>query len=88
MSDHLEIRFRPSEGALLRLVGLVERRGYEVRAMDLPTMEPGSPAILRLAVIPRDDSRRLPVLLAHLSKVFGVEAVRCIDNMARGDAAS
>jgi acetolactate synthase II small subunit len=36
MTDRIEIEFRPSEGAILRLIGLVERRGFEVRGVDLP----------------------------------------------------
>lgn len=76
MTDRIEIEFRPSEGAILRLIGLVERRGYEVRGVDLPTAEAGRPAQMDLQIRARDAGRRIETLCAQIAKIYGVCAVR------------
>ena len=64
MTDRIEIEFRPSEGAILRLIGLVERRGFEVRGVDLPQMNTQSDARMDLMVQPRD-ADLLALLVTH-----------------------
>ncbi|HCR64891.1 MAG: acetolactate synthase 3 regulatory subunit domain protein [Oceanicaulis sp.] len=76
MTDRIEIEFRPSEGAILRLIGLVERRGFEVRGVDLPQMPTAGEARMDLTVQPRDAGRRMGTLCAQISKIYGVSAVR------------
>ncbi|MEO1038570.1 MAG: ACT domain-containing protein [Pseudomonadota bacterium] len=76
MDHRIEIDFHASEGAILRLVGLVERRGFEVLGMTLPHMDATQPAHMGLTVRPRDDSRRLAVLEAQLRRIHGVSDVR------------
>jgi len=75
MTDRIEIEFRPSEGAILRLIGLVERRGFEVRGVDIPETDADAPMRMGLQVKPRDAGRRMPTLCAQLAKVYGVSAV-------------
>ncbi len=72
----LEIEFAPSEGAVIRLIGLVERRGYEVLGVELPAMRADAPARIGLTVRPRDGGRRMAVLAAQVRKVYGVSDVR------------
>ena len=76
MTDRIEIEFRPAEGAILRLIGLVERRGYEVRGVELPTAPEGADQRMDLTLRPRDAGRRLPTLCAQIAKTYGVRAVR------------
>lgn len=77
MTDQrIEIDFHASEGALVRLVGLVERRGFEVIGLNLPQTDGAQPAHLGLTVRPRDAGRRLSVLEAQLRRVHGVSDVR------------
>jgi acetolactate synthase regulatory subunit len=88
MTDRIEIEFRPSEGAILRLIGLVERRGFEVRGVDLPQMNIQSDAQMSLTVRPRDAGRRMSTLCAQISKVYGVSAVRSASLAPAYEAAS
>jgi len=76
MTDRIEIEFRPSEGVILRLIGLVERRGFEVRSVDMPFTDPGAPWRMDLSVTARDAGRKMDTLSAQISKVYGVSAVR------------
>lgn len=75
MTDRIEIEFRPSEGAILRLIGLVERRGFEVRGVDMPETEADAPMRMGLQIKARDEGRKMPILCAQLAKVYGVRAV-------------
>lgn len=72
----IEIDFMPVEGAILRLVGLVERRGFEVSALDAPPMTPGRLARMTLLLRPRDASRRIETLHAQIRRIHGVAEVR------------
>lgn len=76
MTDTIEIAFRPAEGSVLRLIGLVERRGFEVRGLDLPAMRPDLDARLKLSVRPRDAGRSLETLRAQISRIYGVTGVQ------------
>ena len=88
MTDRIEIEFRPSEGAILRLIGLVERRGFEVRGVNLPQMSANADARMDLTVQPRDAGRRMSTLCAQIAKVYGVSAVRSASLTPALEAAS
>lgn len=75
MTADIVIDFTRSEGAVLRLIGQVERRGFEVTAITMPEAGPG-PARLTLGLAARDASRNVDTLSRHLSKIHGVTAVR------------
>jgi len=75
MTGELVIDFTRSEGAVLRLIGQVERRGFEVTSMTMPEAGTG-PARLTLGVAARDASRRFDTLTRHVSKIYGVTGVR------------
>ena len=47
MSNRIEIDFTRSEGAVLRLIGLVERKGFDVCSVDMPETGPGPALPLR-----------------------------------------
>lgn len=74
MTHRLDIDFARAEGAVLRLIGLVERKGFEVCAIDMAETGEG-PARLSLSVNARDAGRRIEVLSRHVEKVYGVTAV-------------
>ncbi|MBG34561.1 MAG: acetolactate synthase 3 regulatory subunit domain protein [Oceanicaulis sp.] len=88
MTDRIEIEFRPSEGAILRLIGLVERRGFEVRGVALPQMNTQSDARMDLMVQPRDAGRKMSTLCAQIAKIYGVSAVRAASRTPALEAAS
>ena len=56
MTERLTIDFTPAEGAVVRMIGLVERRGYFVRGLAMN--EQADSASLTMDVEPRDPSRR------------------------------
>lgn len=75
MTGEIVIDFNKSEGAVLRLIGQVERRGFEVTSMTLPHHGAG-PARLTLGVEPRDASRSFETLSRHVAKIYGVTGVQ------------
>ncbi len=60
MSNHFEIRLKSSEGALLRTLGLIQRRGFAIAEMALRA--DGEGQLLRLAV---SGQGRCPEILAR-----------------------
>lgn len=70
MSQNLRIDFRPGEGAVVRLIGLVERRGYCLHGLAMA--EEGR---LTIQVEPRHAGCRLTSLAAQLSKMPDVRDV-------------
>ncbi len=68
--SRLTIAFAPGEGALVRVLGLVERRGFDVRAID---MADGS---LILDVEPRDAARAVDMLDLQLRRLVDVHDIR------------
>lgn len=75
MTCRIDIDFRPGEGAVLRLIGLVERRGFVVRALTLPETRAGASARLTVHVAPRDAGRRVETVCAQLAKMYEVVSV-------------
>ena len=73
MSGRIEISFTPGEGALPRMLGLVERRGFAVRAVAMA--EHASAASLAMDVEARDPLRRLDVLARQLERLIDVHSV-------------
>lgn len=82
MSEQLNISFTPAEGAVVRILGLVERRGYVVRGISMS--EHADRASLLLNVEPRDAGRRVQVVAQQLAKLIEVNSV----SLATRDAGS
>lgn len=78
MSARIEIDFAMAEGAVLRLLGLVERRGFEVRGIAMAERE-GGQGSLALDVRPRDPGRRLEVVAGQLRRLHDVRLVSFSD---------
>lgn len=73
MNGRIHISFTPAEGAMLRMLGLVERRGFAVRAIAMA--EKTSSASIAIDVEARDPLRRLDVLARQLERLIDVRAV-------------
>ena len=73
MTERLTIDFTPAEGAVVRMIGLVERRGYLVRGLAMN--EEADSASLTMDVEPRDASRRVQVVAAQLGRLVDVKQV-------------
>ena len=82
MNERLNINFTPAEGAVVRILGLVERRGYIVRGISM--REHADCASLVINVEPRDASRRVQVVAQQLAKLIEVNSV----SLATRDAGS
>ena len=82
MTERLTIDFTPAEGAVVRMIGLVERRGYVVRGLAMN--EQANSASLTIDVEPREASRRAPVLAQQLVGLVDVQSV----SLATRDAGS
>jgi len=71
VSGRIDIAFTPAEGAVIRMLGVVERRGFELRGIAM------SDGRLALDVAARDPSRRLEIVAGQLRRLVEVEAVSC-----------
>ncbi|MEO7786923.1 MAG: ACT domain-containing protein [Sphingomicrobium sp.] len=72
-AQRVTVEFDPGEGAIGRIVGLVERRGYELRGL---TMAPtGTRAALTLDLAARDAGRQFAILDLQLRRLVGVRNV-------------
>ena len=77
MSGRIEIDFTMAEGAVLRMLGLVERRGFEVCGIAMA--ERGGQGSLALDFRPRDGERRLEVIASQLRRLHDVRQVSLSD---------
>ncbi len=82
MTERLTIDFDPAEGAVVRMLGLVERRGYALRGVEMS--ENGDSALLVIDVEPRDPGRRVSVVAQQLGRLVDVNSV----SLATRDAGS
>lgn len=75
MTHTLTIRIADREGALVRLIGLIERRGYEICAMAKSAPAAGM-AEINVDVTARGGERRIDVLMRQVSRLFDVISVQ------------
>jgi acetolactate synthase-1/3 small subunit/acetolactate synthase II small subunit len=73
MSGRVVIDFTVAEGAVIRMLGLVERRGFQLRGIAMA--ETGERASMTLDVDPRDSGRCFDVLDRQLRRLHGVHDV-------------
>ena len=73
MTARLLVQFAANEGALLRILGLIERRGYRIRQLDLAE-EPNF-STLSILVEPRDAGRRPDVVSRQIGNLYDVRSV-------------
>jgi acetolactate synthase regulatory subunit len=76
MSGLIEVDFVMAEGAVTRMLGLVERRGFEVRAIAMAERTAGRGS-LSLEVRPRGSNRSLDIVAGHLRSLHEVRHVSC-----------
>ena len=68
----LHVTLECSEGALRRLLGLIEARSFIVETLSLQTTGASREALL--LVSPRDEARSIDVLTRQVNRLHGVEA--------------
>ena len=85
-TEKLLVDFAPMEGAVLRMLGLVERRGFRVSAIGMTEAPCGKRASLALDLVARDAGRRIETLGLQLRRLHGVSevthAVPCMQEQA------
>jgi acetolactate synthase II small subunit len=67
------ISFTPAEGAVIRMLGLVERRGYALRGLAMKELPNG--ASIMIDIEPRDSSRRVEVVARQLDRLVDVNSI-------------
>ncbi|HEX8667762.1 MAG TPA: ACT domain-containing protein [Allosphingosinicella sp.] len=81
MSARIEIDFAPAEGAVIRMLGLIERRGFELRSIAMA--EHAGRGSLSIDVAPRDAGRRLDVIAGQLRRLHEVQTVTTQEGSAQ-----
>ena len=74
MSNTLHIEIFETEGALVRLIGLIERRGFTISSMAMSAPSNGS-ARVTVEVAARGGARQIEVLRRQIERLFDVHAV-------------
>jgi len=72
MSHWIHIEIDRLEGTLLRILGLVERRGFHIDEIDMHELNEDN-RILGLRVRPRDDTRSLITLGLQIDRLYGMK---------------
>ena len=81
MSNILSIQMSDVEGAMTRLIGLIERRGFSIASIDKSEAAAGQSQIV-MSVSPRTPARRLDVLTRQIARLFDVSSVQPVAAMA------
>lgn len=68
MASELTIRMRPSEGALLRVLGTIERRGFALNEVHTRSVSDGVELSMRIDA----DARPVEVLVRQLNRLYDV----------------
>jgi acetolactate synthase II small subunit len=74
MTNTLRIEILESEGALTRLIGLVERRGFHIASMAKTPATDGCSTVT-MDVVARESVRQADVLSRQISRLFDVRTV-------------
>jgi acetolactate synthase-1/3 small subunit len=86
MSHLIHIELDRLEGSLLRILGLVERRGFNIDAAELYDLGEDKRG-LSLTVRPRDPSRNTDILGLQIDRLYGVKRLTSDPRAARSTAA-
>lgn len=88
MTDRITIEYAPSEGAMLRLLGLIERRGFRITALTMAEAPGGRSAALTLELTSRSGgARALETLGLQLRRLADVTWVGATARRQLGEAA-
>ena len=77
--EHIRIELRCAEGALRRVLGVIEARAFAVRSMQMGS--DGDRSVMTLALEPADETRRIETLMRQLARLHDVEATLRLTNV-------
>jgi acetolactate synthase II small subunit len=86
-SQRLVVEYMAGEGALVRMLGLVERRGFILRRSVMAELPCGRRATLALTVEPRDAGRSVETLARQLARLHGVGRIHHENGFLKDEAA-
>lgn len=75
MNARLIIEYYVAEGAVIRMLGLVERRGFRVTRIAMAEQPCGRRSTLMIEVLANDSARTLDILALQLGRLHGVTRV-------------
>lgn len=79
MTKHiLKVEFEADEGALVRLLGLIQRRGFIVQSVAMPESE-GTRKVIHLTVSPLQPAYRIEILQRQIERLYEVRAVSLVE---------
>ncbi|WP_291844296.1 ACT domain-containing protein [Maricaulis sp.] len=82
MRTSLRIELADAEGALMRLIGLVERRGFTIATLDKAAASNGQSTVTMM-LDARDAARNMDVLARQVARLLDVRGVFTSDTHAR-----
>lgn len=71
MSQLIRIEIDRLEGTLLRVLGLIERRGFHIDGLELSGIDENT-RLAAITVRPRDASRSLETLGLQIDRLYGI----------------
>jgi acetolactate synthase II small subunit len=78
MKRMIELRLARAEGAIVRTLGLIERRGFTVTAISTRSDSGSESLILRVEVA--SDDRSFDVLIRQILRLFDVRAALLLES--------
>jgi acetolactate synthase regulatory subunit len=81
MNARLKIEYVNAEGALLRVLGVVERRGFMIKSVAMNEHADGELASMIVEVAPRGAERRLDVLVPFVQRLHEVRSINAFEPM-------
>jgi acetolactate synthase regulatory subunit len=79
----LHVTFEAQEGAMLRIMGLIHRRGFEVSAIDMPQGIENGLKSAAIMVEPKGAGFRIETLQKQIERLIEVREVRSIEPQRR-----
>lgn len=76
MNHTLRMNIQKVEGAMIRLLGLIERRGFSVTAMNAHTDDAAQQVEITLQL--RSTGRSVDTLTRQIAKLYDVRSVACL----------
>ena len=81
MNHTLRMNVQKVEGALIRLLGLIERRGFSVTAMNAHSDDARQE--VEITVQLRSSGRSVDTLARQIEKLYDVRSVACLTSAER-----
>ena len=85
MNRTIEISLERAEGAIIRAIGLIERRGFAVTSISTIAGTAAGLLGLRLEVASR--GRPYDVLIRQIEKLFDVRSARLVERVVEAETA-